>query len=87
MRFKNKARGAGGPRKIGVKQGNVVRRGYPRRKLSHMNRMRQWLASILVCSVVTVALLAVFAPRADEILSKLLPALMLILAYYYGRKR
>ncbi|MDQ1639227.1 MAG: hypothetical protein QOF62_2566 [Pyrinomonadaceae bacterium] len=52
-----------------------------------MDTTRHWLAGVVVGSVVAVALFAVFAPKADEILSKLLPALMLILAYYFGRRR
>ena len=52
-----------------------------------MDRTRHWLAATLVCSVVGVALAAVWLPRAEEILNKLLPGLMLTLAYYFGRTR
>lgn len=86
MRFKSKERGRAGARKISFKQSNAVRHECPKQKECHMDSMRHWLAAVLVCSVVAVGLVAVFVPRADEILSKFLPALMLILAYYFGRR-
>lgn len=86
MRFKSKTRGDADARKISCKQSNAVRHECPKQKPSHMGSMRHWLAAVLVCSIVTVGLIAVFVPRADEILNKLLPALMLILAYYFGRR-
>lgn len=87
MRFKSKERDGAGARKISFKQSNSVRYECPKQKRCHMESMRRWLAALLVCSVVAVGLIAVFVPRADEIFSKLLPALMLILAYYFGRRR
>lgn len=87
MRFKSKARGDTGTRKITFKQSNAVRHECPKQKRCHMDSMRHWLAAVLVLSVVSFGLGAVFVPRAEEILSKLLPALMLILAYYFGRRQ
>ncbi len=51
-----------------------------------MDKIRHRLATALVCSVVFVALVAAFLPRAGEVLNQLLPALMLTLGYYFGRK-
>lgn len=86
MRFKSKERSGGCAGKISFKQSSTGRHACPEQKQCHLDRMRHWLAAVLVCSVLAVGLVAVFVPRADEILSKLLPALMLILAYYFGRK-
>lgn len=87
MRFKSKASAHTGGRKISFKQRSAVRHGCPGQQGCHMESVRHSLAVVVVCSVVAVGLLAAFVPRADEILSKLLPALMLILAYYFGRRR
>jgi len=51
-----------------------------------MDKMRQGLAITLVWLVVAVSLLATFAPRGEGVLRQLLPPLMLILGYYFGRK-
>lgn len=51
-----------------------------------MEKMRRWLAVTLVALVVAVSLLATFAPRGEGVLRLLLPALMLVLGYYFGRK-
>lgn len=85
-RFKSKERGCDSTRKISFKQSNAGRHLCPKQKW-HMERMRHRLATVLVCSVGAVALAAVFVARADEILSKLLPALMLVLGYYFGSRR
>jgi uncharacterized membrane protein YfcA len=87
MRLKSKASAGAGTRKLSFKQSNAVLHVCPKQKLSHLDNMRHWLAAVLVGSVVAVAIVAVFVPRADAILNKLLPALMLILAYYFGRRR
>ena len=50
-----------------------------------MDKMRNWLAGTLVWLVVAVSLLATFAARGESVLRQLLPALMLILGYYFGR--
>jgi hypothetical protein len=51
-----------------------------------MDKMRNRLAATLVWLVVAISLLATFAPRAESVLRQLLPALMLILGYYFGQK-
>lgn len=87
MRFEDKARGVATTRKIRLKESKAARHQCPKRRVCHMDTTRHWLAGVVVGSVVAVALFAVFAPKADAILGKLLPALMLILAYYFGRRR
>ena len=57
----------------------------PRAKYS-MNKIRQWLAFTLIALVVVISLIATFAPRGEGVLRLLLPALMLVLGYYFGRK-
>lgn len=51
-----------------------------------MDKIRHRLAAALVFSVVCVAVVAAFQPKASEVLNQLLPALMLTLGYYFGRK-
>lgn len=51
-----------------------------------MNKTRHWLAVTIVASVVCVSLLAIFAPRGEGILRLLLPAFMVVLGYYFGRR-
>ena len=51
-----------------------------------MDKIRHQIAMTLVCSVVSVALIAAFLPTANKVLDQLLPAFMLTLGYYFGRK-
>jgi hypothetical protein len=51
-----------------------------------MDKIRHRLATALVCLVTFLALAATFLPRASEVLNQFLPALMLTLGYYFGRK-
>ena len=60
MRFKSKTRGGGGARKFSFKQSNALRHECPYQKQRHMDSMRHWLAAVLVCSVVAVAIASFF---------------------------
>jgi roadblock/LC7 domain-containing protein len=51
-----------------------------------MERTRNWLAATLVHSVIVLALIAVFVPRANVVFNQLLPALTMTLGYYFGKK-
>lgn len=87
MRLKSKRCHAAGACNFSFEASNALRHGCHCQKRCHIDNMRHWLAAIFVCSVVAVAIASFFAPKAEEILTKLLPALMLILGYYFGWKR
>jgi hypothetical protein len=53
----------------------------------HVDKQRQQITIVFVALVVVLALTAIVAPTANHVLNQLLPALMLILGYYFGQKR
>jgi hypothetical protein len=53
----------------------------------HMEKQRQQITIVFVALIVILALTAIVAPTANHVLNQLLPALMLILGYYFGQKR
>jgi hypothetical protein len=86
MRFKSRARRGDDRQGIGLKKGNAVLHRCGQGKGCPVDRTRHWLAGSLVCSVVAVAVAAIWVPRAEEILNKLLPGLKVTLAYYFDRR-
>ena len=52
-----------------------------------MEKQRQQITIVFVALIVILALTAIVAPTANHVLNQLLPALMLILGYYFGQKR
>lgn len=47
----------------------------------------RYFVTIMIVSLISfIAIVAIFKPTANKILEQLIPLLMLIIGYYYGRK-
>ena len=86
MRIKGKTPGMAGLSKLSFKHSEALQHDGPRQE-RHMDGMRSGLTVVFVGFFVGVAIASIFAPNAAELLTRLLPGLMLIMGYYFGWKR